>query len=314
MFGENVAWRHSLKKVNMNVLKALTIPEYLFRPQMIIHRFRRAWWPAGEFETVNLPWGSPIRIRPKECIGSNIWSYGVFDMMVTEAICRLLAPGETGLDIGANIGQMTNLMRLKAGRDGRVVSFEPHPELFAELKYNIETLPAPANSARVELHNLALSDISGEAFLDVGTAWASNRGVGKVVSGGEKGATGLVAVKLSSLDQVLGSETRVGVCKIDVEGHELQVFKGALGLLAKRQLRDIIFEDHTAYPSPVHKFLLDHGFTLFSVHRKLWGPYLAPASTQTAFDEVKEGKNYLATLDPARTTQLFKSAGWQSLR
>jgi FkbM family methyltransferase len=298
----------------MNVLKALTTSEYLFRPQMIIHRFRRAWWPPREFETVTLPWGSPIRIKPGEVIGSNIWSYGVFDMTVTEAICRLLDPGETSLDIGANVGQMTNLMRLKAGRGGRVVSFEPHPELFAELKYNIETLPAPADSALVELHNLALSDAAGEASLDVGTAWSSNRGTGKVASAGAKGAAGLIAIQLAVLDQILDRETRVGVCKIDVEGHELQVLKGAAGLLAKRRFRDIIFEDYAAYPSPVHELLLDQGFTLFSLHRKLWRPRLTPASPQTTFNERKEGRDYLATLNPARATQRFKSAGWRSLR
>jgi FkbM family methyltransferase len=280
---------------------------------MIIHRFRRTWRPPAEFETITLPWGSTIRIKPAEVIGSNIWSYGVFDMMVTEAICRLLDTGETGLDIGANIGQMTNLMRLKAGHGGRIISFEPHPELFGELKYNIETLPVPANSALVELQNLALSDGSGEGLLDVGTVWSSNRGAGKIVSASTTDTTSLVAVKLASLDQVLGDETHVGICKIDVEGHELQVFRGATQLLAKRRLRDIIFEDHVKYPSPVHKLLLDHGFTLLSLHRKLWGPRLIPASPQTTFNEQKEGKNYLATLDPARAAQRFKPAGWQSL-
>ena len=125
----------------MNPLKVLTTPEYLFRPRQILHRFRRVYRgrSLGEFETVTLPWGRTIRVRPHEVIGSNIWCYGVFDLVVTEAIWRLLDESEMALDIGANIGQMTNLMRHRSGRAGKVHSFEPHPELFSELEEQLRS-------------------------------------------------------------------------------------------------------------------------------------------------------------------------------
>src|SRR5206468_7285715 len=74
----------SAKHPQMNPLKALTTPEYLFRPRQIAHRFKRAFRrrPLNEFELVHLPWGAAIRVRPAEVIGSNIWCYGVFDLSV----------------------------------------------------------------------------------------------------------------------------------------------------------------------------------------------------------------------------------------
>ena len=144
----------------MNLFKPLTTPEYLFRPRQIMHRFQRALrrGPLNEFEVVGLPWGSQLRVRPAEVIGSNIWCYGVFDLIVTETICRLLDESETALDIGANIGQMTILMRHKSGVRGNVIAFEPHPEIFSELRHNVQTLGSPHGLAPVTLHNLALSD------------------------------------------------------------------------------------------------------------------------------------------------------------
>jgi len=297
----------------MNLLKPLTTPEYFFRPRQILHRFRRVLRPPADFETVVLPWGGPIRVRPAEVIGSNIWSYGIFDMLVTEAICRLLDSSELAVDIGANIGQMTNLMRHRSGKGGKVVAFEPHPELFAELKFNVETLAQPIRYASAQLHNLALSNKEGDAFLDLGTAWSTNRGVAKIASSEPNGSHQKVPVKIATLDQVLGEQS-VGVCKIDVEGHELLVLRGASSLLGNRCIRDIILEDHDPFPSPVHQCLLGYGFSIFALRFKMWGPRLVPGSSQTSFNEIREGKNYLATLDPGRALQRFKASGWRSLR
>ena len=299
----------------MNVLKPLTNPAYFFRPRQIMHRFKRALRPRplGQFETVTLPWGAPLRVRPDEVIGSNIWCYGIFDLVVCEAISRLLDHSEVAVDIGANIGLMTNLMRCRAGKDGRVIAFEPHPELFSELQHNMNVLQAADSAAPADLHNLALSDVGGEALLDVGPAWSINRGTPKLISATGDGSGGIVPVKTGVLDQIFSDPTAIGVCKMDVEGHELRVLQGASRLLAARRLRDLIFEDFGTYPSPVHQFLLDRGFSIFSLHTRLWKPHLAPALQRVPFRPVVDGQNYLATLDPARATRRFAMPGWRAL-
>ena len=299
----------------MNPFKPLTTPEYLFRPRQIVHRFQRALrrGPLNEFEIIRLPWGSQLRVRPTEVIGANIWSYGVFDLIVTETVCRLLEESETALDIGANIGQMTVLMRHKAGIRGKVIAFEPHPEIFSELEYNVQTLGSPHDLAPVTLHNLALSDKSGKAHLDVGSSWAINRGLSKLVSGEAAASPRVVEVKTITLDEVLGSEASVGVCKLDVEAHELVVLKGAAKALGTRRIRDIVFEDGGGYPGEVHTFLQERGYIIFSLHSKVLGPRLVPAAEKARFEKLQDGLNYLATLDPQRAIEKLKPRGWRSL-
>lgn len=300
----------------MNLLKPFTTPTYFFRPRQMVHRMKRALRrkPLSEFETVTLPWGAKLRVRPAEVIGSNIWCYGVFDLVVCEAICRLLDHSEVGVDIGANIGQMTSLMRYRAGKQGKVIAFEPHPELFSELRHNIEFLQATDAAAPVDLRNLALSNVAGEALLDVGPSWSINRGMSKLISSVENTSNHLVGVKTVALDAVFDDRTAIGVCKMDVEGHELRVLGGTTRLLDARRIRDLVFEDLDSYPSPVHELLLNCGFTIFSLHTRLWKPLLAPAQHRVSFEPLVDGQNFLATLDPARAVRRFAMPGWQSLR
>jgi FkbM family methyltransferase len=298
----------------MNPFKVLTMPEYFFRPSQILTRLRRSFTGIPHSDQVTLPWGDVITVRPHEIIGAGIWYYGIFDLPVTEAICRLLDRGETALDIGANIGQMTSLLRVMAGAEGRVLSFEPHPELFSEMSSLVEQ-GRGRDVASVERHQVALGDVEGEANLEVPGHWANNRGTAKLSSSTVNGVTS-IRVKVTTLDRVLAPATQVGVCKIDVEGHELSVFKGAAQVFAARRIRDIIYEDFQPYPSPVHSHLKAAGFTLFHLDARLLGPSLTEVDANGGRPQPGEegGANYLATLCPERALSRFKSGGWKVFR
>jgi FkbM family methyltransferase len=294
----------------MNPTRAFTRPEYLFRPRQIIVRFRRALvGRTGDAVVVRLPWGSLLRVRPNEVIGASIWYYGVFDLVVTEAITRLLDPSENALDIGANVGQMTTLMSRRSGAGGRVWAFEPHPELFDELSANCARNAAMPNSAAVTLHAVGLSDVEGDAFLQLGPEFAENRGTATVAEAPAPQAAGLVPIRLRTVDSILPKDATVGLCKIDVEGHELRVLKGAGALLERRGVRDIIYEDREAGSAVLQRFFHERGFTVFSLHDPLWGPELRSPS-----EPCRGGENYLATLDAERAISRFGPRGWRALR
>jgi FkbM family methyltransferase len=295
----------------INPAKVLTTPEYLFRPSQILVRLRRLFQqtPTGR-ATVRLPWGVNINVHPTEVIGARLWYYGIFDLEVAELIFRLLDPGETGLDIGANIGVMTSLMCARAGPKGTVWAFEPHPQNLLELKANV-ALAQRHDTATPVVHQLALSDQTGTALMDAGSDWAGNRGLSKIVT--DNPATAHFTVQAATLDSLFSSTDRCHVCKIDVEGHELQVFKGSRSILSRKQIRDIIFEDLGEYPTDVQKLLRDNGHTLFSIHRRLFGPDLLPLNRQPTFKLGDEGQNYLATLDPDRAIRRCAAKGWKVL-
>ena len=298
----------------MNPFKVLTMPEYFFRPSQILTRLRRSFSGVPSSDQVTLPWGDVITVRPREVIGAGIWYYGIFDLPVTEAICRLLDRGETALDIGANIGQMTSLLRVTAGATGRVLSFEPHPELFSEMS-SLVAQNHVNDVAPVERHQVALGEAEGEAHLEVPGYWAHNRGIAKLSSSASNGSPS-IQVKVTTLDRVLAPATQVGVCKIDVEGHELSVFKGAARTFAERRIRDIVYEDFQPYPSPVHSHLKAAGFTLFHLGARLLGPFLTEVDGKRGQPQPGEegGANYLATLCPERARDRFKPAGWKVFR
>jgi len=298
----------------MNPFRAITLPEYLFNPRQILVRLKRAVRkPARDQELVRLPWGSRLYVRPMETIGSNLWYYGIFDLLIAEAIHRLLDPGELALDIGANIGQMSSLMRHRTGPSGRVIAFEPHPELHQELTQNMDPALAGKNAAPVTLHQLALSDRPGTARLDPGAIWQENRGLSKIVAPSAPASSTQIEVPLATLDSLLQPDARVGLGKIDVEGHECQVLRGAARLLKEKRIRDIIFEDFADYPSTVHQLLKDHGYSLYVLHQHWLRPTLQPES-QLTHTHGRPGSEYLATLDPARARERFQPWGWNVLR
>ena len=299
----------------INPLKPLITPEYLFRPTQMLLRCKRSLFKSPpERQRVRLPWGARILIRPYETIGSNIWYYGIFDLIVAEAIDRLLDAGETGIDIGANIGQMTSLMSRRAGEKGKVLSFEPHPDVFAELCANIPFREKKKGFSPVSLYNLGLSDREGNAVMEIGPDWANNRGTARIASTEAKAAAQTVKIQVGTLEKILGRDTEVAVCKIDVEGHELKVFQGASHLLGERRIRDILFEDENPCPTEVQKMLIGHGYTIFSMHIRLPAPLLLPLTNPPARVNRRDRPDFLATLDPQRALERFRHRGWRVLK
>jgi len=293
----------------MNPLRALTRPEYAFRPRQVLTRLRRVMQTRPAIADVTLPWGDVLRVCPRETIGSEIWHLGIFDLPIAEVLWRLLDRGEQALDVGANIGQMTSLLRCKAGPAGLVRAFEPHPELFRALEFLRD---APVNqrpAAPLELVCAGLSDAPGPAFIEAGPGWEENRGLGRVVTNPADGRG--PAIALRTLDECLPPDAKVGVAKVDVEGHELAVLRGALATLARGAVRDWVYEDLGAGPSPVAALLRKHGYAVFVVQSRWSGLGLRPLDTPA--DAADLPHNFLATREPERARARLAGRGWQVL-
>src|SRR4051794_35687867 len=114
------------------MLARLNKPHFVFRPQQFPRRLSTR--DPGE---ARLPWGLRIGFDPGEMHGSAILRTGLLDLAVSEALFRLTEPGARTVDAGANIGHMTSILALRAGRSGSVVAFEPHPATARMLRRNI---------------------------------------------------------------------------------------------------------------------------------------------------------------------------------
>jgi FkbM family methyltransferase len=146
-----------------------------------------------------------------------------------------LAPGDTAVDIGAHKGAYAYWMHRAVVPGGRVVCFEPQPELARYLERMKRTL----RLERLEVEPQALSSRSGEQSLTVPGEGPSPSGT--LEPGLVTGPHATHAVRVTTLDDFFGASTPVRLIKCDVEGHELEVFRGGERLLrAQRPL--LLFE------------------------------------------------------------------------
>ena len=302
----------AVPEVFMRALDYLRKPEYWFRPGQVWRRVVRQWARHAVVEEVRLPWGLPLRIRPAEIIGRAIWQTGLYDLAVSETIARLLKPGDRAIDAGANIGYMSSLMAWRVGAKGQVWSFEPHPELVGELQANVRGWGEAGLAVRVLAK--ALGETEGEAILVQPPEFAENRGTSSLLGRNQEKseAERSFAVELTRLDVACNAVERFELLKIDVEGGELAVLRGAAGLLRARRIRHVIFEEHEAYPTPVTQFLKANGYTVFRLVKQLFGLGLLPA-TERADGPAWAPPSFLATLDPAGARAALGGRGWRVL-
>jgi FkbM family methyltransferase len=283
-------------------------PYYLYRPTQAARRLLTAFRKPGASEVVTLPWGSALEVNPHEVIGHTVLHAGIWDLAVSEALWRLLRPGDVAIDVGANIGHMTTLMATRVAPRGRVFAFEPHPVVGQRLDANVARLRR-GTAAPVQVLHVALSESEGEVFLDGGSAFGSNQGLAHVVDGASSATA--IRVPTRRLDDVLRGE-QVRVAKIDVEGHEPQVLAGATTLLRQRAIEHIVYEAQDGAASPVHDMLEGYGFTVFSLGWSTRGPRLGARHEHVA--HAGETPDFLAALDAASVRAAFAARGWRALR
>lgn len=254
--------------------------------------------------STGLPWGGSLNCWPGDAIGSALIRTGVYDLTVTEALARLAAPRELTIDAGANIGYMTALLAWRAGALGRVLAFEPHPDVARVLRVNAAGWSRAW--APVDVREAALSDRAGSAPLTIDEGFESNRGTASLSSASATRRR-IAQVKLERLDEVI-DEQEVGVLKIDVEGHEVQALEGAGAIVADGRVRDIVFEEHRPYPTPATELLEAAGYALHTLDRSFFGPRLKPPSWRS--NRGLDATSLVATMDSERLRRRLKPRGW----
>jgi FkbM family methyltransferase len=281
-------------------------PHYLFRPSQAARRLLQAWrGTAPESAIVTLPWGLPLRVDPKESIGGAVWRLGLYDLAVSEALWRLTRPGDLAVDVGANLGHMTGILALRAGPAGRVLAFEPHPGVFADLAANVRLAAADPRTAPVEALPLAVGHAAGAGHLDPGDPTAANRGLARLV---ESAAEGL-PVEVTTLDRALGGRT-AAVVKVDVEGGTQRVLEGARDSLDAGRIRHLVYEAHEDEREALGGLLREHGYTVFALGRDRFGLVLGGGDEAPRLPGF-EAPSCLATRDPAQVLSVCRRRGWR---
>lgn len=160
------------------------------------------------------------------------WCYGPGEMEVGVACAMLCTPYDVVVDVGGNVGTAA-LSFAATVPQGHVHVFEPSRELLPCLRRNL----ALSRAQNVTVHPVGVSDVPSRARLQV--AVAGNPGSAFLVDAGDAGTD--EQFEVVRLDDELGALPRIDFVKIDVEGLELRVLRGAEALL-RRHRPKILFE------------------------------------------------------------------------
>ena len=182
------------------------------------------------------------------------------------ACARLCPPDGVVIDVGGNIGTTTLSFSAAVPR-GQVHVFEPSREMLPILRRNLEL----SQVRNVTVHPFGLSDAPSRGHLQV--AIDGNPGSAFFVDDAAAKSAASADIEVRRLDEVLATTPRLDFVKIDVEGYELRVLRGATGLL-RQHAPTVVFEVNEAALKrggtsgrEVCEFLLGLGYRLTYLDR-----------------------------------------------
>ncbi len=204
-------------------------------------RTSRMEWLRWRLLQVAVPWSRKVYSQPRQRVvrtrrgfllqidqadwlGRHVYVTGEYEPETSDVMEALLRPGDTMVDIGANIGYFTLLAAQRVGASGSVHAFEPVNATRESLLANISLNHF---KDRIQVHSEAVSNHSGELNFFVGPP--DHRGTSSLRQ--LEHASETVTVPTAPLSELLPPDTSVQLVKIDVEGAEYSVLEGMRPLL-----------------------------------------------------------------------------------
>jgi FkbM family methyltransferase len=195
----------------------------------------------------------------------NVYSRSVHGHSDCIDVLRSGVPIRTVFDVGANVGGVAHEY-LRHFPDAIVHCFEPAPATFEQLKANI------GHSSRVRLHREAMGTQVGKATMFVGGNSLTNSLVQS------EGHSAQVEVPVSTLDAFCQQHSirDIDLLKIDAEGFDIEVLRGARKMLAGGHVAFILIEvtpnrgvRQHVWLGDVQDFLEPLGFRLYGLYDQM---------------------------------------------
>jgi|MTBAKSStandDraft_1061840.scaffolds.fasta_scaffold06654_5 FkbM family methyltransferase len=167
-----------------------------------------------------------------------IYFHGGREKNETKLMEQIIGPGDIAVDIGANIGWYTTLFSKLVGDKGKVIAIEAMPETFKMLEKNLVLNDCNSN---VHLLNAICSDTIGDGvifnFPDLHPGLASAKPYANESSN-------KVSVRKDSIDNIINKLKLpfINMLKIDVEGAEFEVIKGATSAFRNGIIQAVMIE------------------------------------------------------------------------
>lgn len=249
----------------------------------------RAGGLAGTRRVVS-PSGAVMQLDLGEFVQRKHW-FRSYERREIRYLHRWVRPGDVVVDVGANVGVLAVEAAHAAGPSGRVIAIEPVPGNVEVLRTNASLNPG----LHIDVVPMAVGNADGVLGLGIDVLQRSLGNAGAYTAIGGTAVDIDVVVPMRRLDDVvdelLGTEQRIRLLKVDVEGMEASVFEGAARLFAAHRIDAVMFERNltltTTQPGDV---LRRYGFI---VRRLGAGPRLldtSPIIASASTDVVNTGR------------------------
>ncbi len=259
--------------MRLRLLRACSRLAYRVRGLARLAEVHRRWW-ARRPRTVwidDFDGDLVFRCELGEHMGSQIFWRGSYSWPLLRHLATRLEPEMVFVDAGANHGELT-LFAAKRLVRGRVIAFEPSQAIFERLEANLAANP----TLRAELVPMGLSDAPGHAVLHASAArfedGTEHHGLPSMYPIDSSFAP-THAIELVTLDGYLAAHPveRLDWLKVDVEGAELALLRGAAATIARWRPRILIeVNEATARAAggsarEVVEWLVASGYDLFEL-------------------------------------------------
>ena len=178
-------------------------------------------------------------------------------------------PVRTIFDVGANQGRMAERL-LRTFQEAEIYSFEPAAKAFAVLAERARSQP------RLHAYHMALGSKSGDATLFLN----DNEEMCTLRDKQVRGAAGETKIRVETLERFCDETARLrndtlDLLKIDTEGYEIEVLKGAESLMKQRRIRFIYAEcsarvgdtEHTSFHE-LNSYLVHLGYNFIALYEQ----------------------------------------------
>lgn len=252
----------------------------LSRVDALLHRVNI---PVGQELLTRTPYGFLLIPMEDRGLITGIWENGgLLEQGTVKVLTGLLKQGDHVIDVGANIGLLTLPAAVSVGPTGRVIAVEPASRAFSLLR---ESVAINFEAGRVNLQNCAAGAAAGKATLNLGHHIGHSSLLTLDADGGKE------EVEVAPLDALTTPGQRVDLVKIDVEGFELEVWRGMARIIADNPDLAVIVElgpEHLQRAGVTIKTWLEElqrpGFVAFEIDEAsgILAPLRSAASLQAA--------------------------------
>jgi FkbM family methyltransferase len=237
------SWKQDLANALIPVARAaMRIAPSLRRPIWKHVVQGRLDWRSHPF-VKQAHFGASFSGNTVDVIQCYIYYFGCWEPQVEAVIAQCLKPGDTFIDVGANIGYFTLLAASLVGPKGRVVAFEASSATFARLGDNIRR---NGMEKIVQAVHAAVADREGVLTLHLGPE--DNSGMASLLRD-QGGTAEQVQAKPLGMLVPEADLAAARLIKIDVEGAEEMVVTGMQPILHKITGSDILMEVSPAVTS-----------------------------------------------------------------